>query len=75
MKRRMITMIETDPDADAVLLRERNQFVNLLHGNARRFFHQHVFARTNGGGGNFGQRSVDGRHNHRVHLRIGNGLL
>ena len=53
-ERRMITMIESDADTDAVLFRERNQFVNLLHGNARRLFDKHVFAGANRGGGNFG---------------------
>ena len=71
----MVTMIEPDPDADAVLVRQRDQFVNLPHGNARRFFHDDVFARADGRGGNFGQRGIDGGHNHGVHLRIGDGWL
>jgi len=74
-ERRMITMIEPDPDANAVLLRERNQFVNLLHGNARWFFNDDVFARADGGGGNPGQRGIDGRHDHCIHLWIGDGLV
>ena len=32
-----------------------------------------MFARANGRGGNFGQRGVNRRHNHGVHLRIGDG--
>ena len=74
-KGRMITMIETDADTNAMIIRERNQFVNLLNGNAGRFFHEDVFAGANRGGGNVGQRGVDGGNNHRVHLRIGDGLF
>ena len=74
-KRRVITMIETHADTNTVFLRQRNQFVNLLNGNARWLFHEHVFARANRRGGNFSQRGIDGRHDHRVHLRIGDGLF
>ena len=72
-KRRMVAMIETHPDTNAMLLRERNQFVNLMHGNARRFFNDDVFARANGRSGNLGERSINCRHDDRVHLRIGDG--
>ncbi len=71
----MVAVVETDADANTVFFCESNQFVNLLHGNPGGFFHDDVLARADGSGGNFRERGVDGGHNYRVHLQIGEGLF